>query len=112
MATVIRKANNTIKYLMILSAFVVLLTQLGWTTPVARELIPVQVHAGDTVWSIASTASGGSVDVRHVVWDILKTNHLTDTDHIYPGQVLQVPVDKNNVNRLKNSFDVRTNPLR
>ena len=65
--------------------------QLGWTYPAEPEYVQVKVQAGDTVWHIASDVAEENMDVRDVVSSILKVNHLSGTDDIYPGQVLQVP---------------------
>jgi nucleoid-associated protein YgaU len=49
----------------------------------------VVVHAGDTLWSIASSL-GGDGDVRAVIDEIQRLNHL-DGAVLVPGQVLQLP---------------------
>jgi LysM repeat protein len=48
----------------------------------------VTVHAGDTLWSIASTHYAG--DPREGVWKLQKRNHLT-SDTLSPGQRLVLP---------------------
>jgi nucleoid-associated protein YgaU len=49
----------------------------------------VTVHAGDTLWSIASAAYGG-VDVQARVIQIEDANHLTGPA-LKPGEVLILP---------------------
>jgi nucleoid-associated protein YgaU len=49
----------------------------------------VVVQGGDTLWSIASSVAGDA-DVRAVVDEIQRLNHLEGTD-LVPGQVLQLP---------------------
>lgn len=49
----------------------------------------VVVQEGDTLWSIASSLGGGG-DVRAVVDEIQRLNHL-DGAALVPGQVLQLP---------------------
>jgi nucleoid-associated protein YgaU len=49
----------------------------------------VVVQAGDTLWSIASSL-GGTGDVRALVDEIQRLNHLQGAD-LVPGQVLQLP---------------------
>lgn len=51
----------------------------------------VKVGCGDTLWDIASRSAAQDEDVREVVFRICKVNELNDK-HVYPGQVLKVPV--------------------
>ena len=41
---------------------------------------------------MASAAADSRTDIRDVVDGILKVNHLSNNDDIYPGQILQIPV--------------------
>jgi nucleoid-associated protein YgaU len=47
-----------------------------------------RVHAGDTLWSIASANYGG--DPRAAVWKLRERNHLAGTT-IAPGQLIRLP---------------------
>jgi LysM repeat protein len=47
-----------------------------------------RVHAGDTLWTIASAHFAG--DPREGVWELQHRNHLTGAT-IQPGQVLVLP---------------------
>jgi nucleoid-associated protein YgaU len=49
----------------------------------------VVVQPGDTLWSIATSVQGDG-DVRAVIDEIQRLNHLDDAD-LVPGQVLQLP---------------------
>jgi nucleoid-associated protein YgaU len=49
----------------------------------------VVVRPGDTVWEIASSVSGDQ-DVRAVVYEIQRLNHLGDVP-LVPGQILRLP---------------------
>ncbi|MBQ7317577.1 MAG: LysM peptidoglycan-binding domain-containing protein [Phascolarctobacterium sp.] len=51
----------------------------------------VTVHSGDTMWSIAHRWSDDKEDVREVMHRICEANNLK-SKHIYPGQVLTIPV--------------------
>lgn len=51
----------------------------------------VTVCSGDTMWDIASRWSDDKEDVRQVVYRICEANGLS-SKHVYPGQVLKVPV--------------------
>lgn len=49
------------------------------------------VTNGDTLWSIADIQSNDQLDTRDVVSHISKTNNISGSDHIYPGQTLKIP---------------------
>jgi nucleoid-associated protein YgaU len=49
------------------------------------------VHAGDTLWGIATRAYPGQHDPRRLVFAIERRNHLARAD-LHPGQVLVLPV--------------------
>mgnify|MGYP003507888148 FL=1 len=51
----------------------------------------ITVKSGDTIWSIAGKCSDERENVNDVINRIYEANNLT-TQHIYPGQVLKVPV--------------------
>lgn len=51
----------------------------------------ITVHSGDTMWSIANRWSDDKEDVREVMHRICEANNLK-SKHIYPGQVLTIPV--------------------
>lgn len=57
--------------------------------PTAGESL-VYVGPGDTLWNIASTASGQDEDVRRKVFEIKKRNNL-DSDVLLSGQTLIIP---------------------
>ena len=59
-------------------------------TPVYRDY-SVTVAQGDTLWDIACRHAEGKEDVRLVMERIAKANKL-ETGHIYPGQVIKVPL--------------------
>ena len=60
-------------------------------SPVVYEQQVVTVHAGDTLWTIASRWSGKDEDVREVVERIRTANQMEGTN-IRAGQQLVVPV--------------------
>jgi nucleoid-associated protein YgaU len=51
--------------------------------------VRVVVSPGDTLWDLARRYGPPNEDTRRVVYDISKTNHLTDS-LIRPGQVLWI----------------------
>ena len=96
-----------LKYFFILAALVVSITQLGWIFHDNSQYVPVRVHTGDTVWNMASAAADSRTDIRDVVDGILKVNHLSNNDDIYPGQILQIPVYDSSIEKVKSHFDVQ-----
>ena len=50
----------------------------------------VQVHRGDTLWSIAEKY-GGNSDIRRYIFEVKKVNNLL-TSQIYEGDELKVPI--------------------
>ena len=55
----------------------------------AAGQVPVTVHAGDTLWSIAASRYPGS-DTRQRVGQIMRANGLK-SPVVYPGEQLEVP---------------------
>ena len=51
----------------------------------------VTVYSGDTMWTIANRWSDDKEDVRDVMHRICEANNLK-SKHIYPGQILTIPV--------------------
>ena len=50
----------------------------------------IRIQTGDTLWDIAKDLGPDNKDVREVVYEICKLNHIT-ADDIYPGQTILVP---------------------
>ncbi len=58
-----------------------------------QQYIEVTVSSGDTLWEIASEYNYFQDDIRQVIYDIKRINHLPSSS-IYPGQVLRIPISK------------------
>jgi LysM repeat protein len=53
----------------------------------------VEIHAGDTLWRIASEYKGEKQDVRRLVYEICRINSVS-ADNIRAGQIILVPVSE------------------
>lgn len=80
------------KYVVLAILALFMCTQIGWSYQPSQEFVSVTVEPGQTVWQLASVATGDDTDVRQVMDSILKENGLTGTSDIRPGQVLRLPV--------------------
>lgn len=58
--------------------------------PVYRNYTVI-VASGDTMWDIAGRCTGAKEDIREVIFRIKQENGLK-TSHVYPGQVLKIPL--------------------
>lgn len=79
-------------------------TQMGMVYHTEETYVPVRVQSGDTVWHIASTAAAPGTDVRDKVDEIMNINHIRQSEDIYPGQVLQVPVENSRADTLQQAL--------
>ena len=77
---------------LVIGILAIVATQLGWSYQEEPAYAVVRVQAGDTVWRLASQAATQEEDVRYVVQDIMKSNHLQENEDIYPGQTIKVPI--------------------
>lgn len=57
-----------------------------------RDYTNFYVKSGDTVWGIAAKYVTARDDIRDLTQAITQLNGLNHNSHIYPGQVLKVPV--------------------
>ncbi|SJZ98380.1 LysM peptidoglycan-binding domain-containing protein [Megasphaera cerevisiae] len=93
-----------LKYMLLVGAVAIAGTQLGWMYHTDQEYVSVHIEKGQTIWDIASKAADSNTDVRYVVSSIVEANHLENNQDIYPGQVLQVPVNADRVDIVKREF--------
>lgn len=80
------------KYVVLAVLALFMCTQIGWSYQPSQEYLSVAVEPGQTVWQLASVATGDDMDVRQVVNEILEDNGLTGTSDIRPGQILRLPI--------------------
>lgn len=51
-----------------------------------------EVAEGDTLWNICSEIATNKEDLRKLVWQAQKDNHITDPGQLQPGRVVVVRV--------------------
>lgn len=51
-----------------------------------------EVEWGESVWSICESIATDQDDLRKLVWQTCKENHITDARHVDPGTLLIVRV--------------------
>lgn len=61
-------------------------------TASAPQEIVITIHAGDTLWSIASRYASDTEDVRDVITKIRTANNLTKNDNLQTGDSLKIPL--------------------
>ncbi|MFS8541602.1 MAG: LysM peptidoglycan-binding domain-containing protein [Tissierellales bacterium] len=63
----------------------------AYSSTYKQEYKEVIVKAGDTLWKIAKEHMPKDYDIRKMVYEIRKINHLESAD-IYPGDLVKVPI--------------------
>ena len=58
---------------------------------VDREMVPVYVQEGDTLWNIVEDNYDYKGDIRAAVHEVKSINHMTGSE-LTPGEVIYVPV--------------------
>lgn len=51
-----------------------------------------EVKSGDTLWNICSEIATDREDLRKLVWQAMRDNHITDPGQLQPGRVVIVRV--------------------
>mgnify|MGYP001668372035 CR=1 FL=1 len=51
-----------------------------------------EVKSGDTLWNICSEIATNKEDLRKLVWQAMKDNHISDPAELQPGRVVVVRV--------------------
>lgn len=102
-----QRPSKWIRYILVISACILGATQLGWMYQNDASYVSVQVQEGDTVWHLASLASDNSTDVRQTVDAIMTRNHLSSNADIRPGQTIEIPVNKENMQQIQHAVAQR-----
>ncbi len=51
-----------------------------------------EIAEGDTLWNICSEIATNKEDLRKLVWQAMKDNHISDPAELQPGRVVVVRV--------------------
>lgn len=51
-----------------------------------------EIKSGDTLWNICSEIATDREDLRKLVWQAMRDNHITDPAELQPGRVVIVRV--------------------
>lgn len=64
--------------------------------PTQTHLITYQreVEEGDTLWDICSEIATNEEDVRFLVWQARRDNHIDDSGKLQPGTLLIINVER------------------
>lgn len=91
--------NNIMKFVITSVFAVMFMSMLGMSFSKAEDptvnYVTIQVHSGDTVWTIASRYVSNKEDLRELVYVITTMNGLNRNALIYSGQILKVPTPTN-----------------
>ena len=72
-----------------------------------EQLISYKIGSGDTLWQIANKAVTADEDVRDKIIAIQKLNKITSAQALIPGQVIQIPIARVNIEDYKLTFNIR-----
>ena len=72
-----------------------------------EQLISYKIGSGDTLWQIANTAVTADEDVRDKIIAIQKLNKINSAQALIPGQVIQIPIARVNIEDYKLTFNIR-----
>ena len=72
-----------------------------------EQLISCKIGSGDTLWQIANKAVTADEDVRDKIIAIQKLNKINSAQALIPGQVIQIPIARVNIEDYKLTFNIR-----
>ena len=72
-----------------------------------EQLISYKIGSGDTLWQIANKAVTSDEDVRDKIIAIQKLNKINSAQALIPGQVIQIPIARVNIEDYKLTFNIR-----
>jgi hypothetical protein len=87
--------TTLIPFIQVLSLVLVFALPVVWGarvyTSTPSRYDRVEVHTGDTVWSIVAKRAVPGSDVAEAAYTVAQVNHLAAQSRLQPGQILLVP---------------------
>lgn len=78
----------------LLTAFITIVFLAGYAVQLPEKTVPYKVtlRNGESVWDACAKVASGKDDVREVVYNTLKENHIKNPGDVQPGTELVVRV--------------------
>lgn len=92
-----RSRGETIM-LKFLTAFIAIVFLAGYAVQPPEKTVPYKVtlRSGESVWDACAKVASGKDDVREVVYNTLKENHINNPGNVQPGTELVIRVKEMN----------------
>lgn len=78
----------------LLTAFISIVLLVGYSVQPPEKTVPYKValRSGESVWDACAKIASSKDDVREVVYNALKENHISNPGNVQPGTELVIRV--------------------
>lgn len=78
----------------VLTAFIAAVFLAGYAVQPPEKTVPYKVtlRSGESVWDVCAKVASSKDDVREVVYNALKENHISNPGNVQPGTELIIRV--------------------
>lgn len=78
----------------VLTAFIAIVFLAGYAVQPPEKTVPykVTIRSGESVWDVCAKVASSKDDVREVVYNALKENHISNPGSVHPGTELVIRV--------------------
>lgn len=78
----------------LLTAFISIVLLAGYAVQPPEKTVPYKVtlRSGESVWDVCAKVASSKDDVREVVYNTLKENHISNPGNVKPGTELVIRV--------------------
>lgn len=78
----------------LLTAFISIVLLAGYAVQLPEKTVPYKVtlRTGESVWDACAKVASSKDDVREVVYNALKENHINDPGNVQPGTEIVIRV--------------------
>lgn len=82
----------------VLTAFIAAVFLAGYAVQPPEKTVPykVTIRSGESVWDACAKVASSKDDVREVVYNTMKENHINDPGNVQPGTELIIRVKEMN----------------